>query len=123
MPNKKPLTPLQRLMPKPLAPSQDLAVESAAAAVENHLEKPSSLMPVPPPASATTKRTFRWTVDQDRELVNLLDAFNRSLPPGAKRLKMEHVGRAMRRYFVSSQDPQDLLRQAYQEANATSTTN
>lgn len=122
MPSKKFLMPLQRLMPKPLAPSQDLAVESAAAAVEDHPEA-TPPAPVPPPVSATTKRTFRWTVNQDRELVDLLDVFNRSLPPGAKRLKMEHVGRAMRRHFVSSQDPQTLLRHAYQEANAAPSAN
>lgn len=115
--------PLSRLVPEAHSP-QDTAVETAAdeptAVGTSTASKPARQLdsrPAPKPV-VTTKRTFRWSVEDDRELQELLDEFNRSLPPGAKRLRMEHVGRAMRKLFVNSNVSQ-LLKQAHKEVYDT----
>ena len=108
--------PLARLLHK--ATAQDLDVESIADEPKKSAPRPRTPkieQPTPQPVQQVlTKRTFRWGIEEDKQLVDELDAFNRQLPAGVKRLKMEHLGRAMRKHFVEAA-VQDLLKRAHVE--------
>ena len=115
--NRPKATPLKRLLPKQTT-AQDVQVESAVDELHKPVSPPKAPQieqPVPQSTQQVlTKRTFRWGIEEDKQLVDELDAFNRKLPAGVKRLKMEHLGRAMRKHFVES-DVQDLLTKAHVE--------
>ena len=123
--NTRKAKPLTRLTPNQTAP-QDLHVESIADESNKSASKSPKTPQMEQPTSKTTqqvftKRTFRWGIEEDKQLVDALDAFNRQLPAGVKRLKMEHLGRAMRKLFIEA-DAQNLLQKAHAELYGKGTT-